>query len=84
MDPGSTHQRSLLRVGSGDEGILLEIPVYLRPSKGKQIVFFVYMPTAVAFEQVLTCWSLGLCHFVVIAVLSIVLHHVIFLFVFLF
>ena len=26
-----------LRVGSGGEGVLLEIPAYLRPSKGKQL-----------------------------------------------
>jgi len=31
-----------LRVGSGGEGISLEIPVYLRPSKGKQIFFFCF------------------------------------------
>ena len=29
--------RSHLRVGSGGEGIYLEIPVYVRPSKGKQL-----------------------------------------------
>ena len=28
-----------LRLGSGGEGVLLEIPAYLRPSKGKQIFF---------------------------------------------
>ena len=31
--------RPHLRVGSGGEGISLEIPAYLRPSKGKQIFF---------------------------------------------
>ena len=30
-----------VRVGSGGKGISLEIPAYLRPSKGKQILFFV-------------------------------------------
>ena len=30
-----------LRVGSGQEGILLEIPAYLRPSEGKQLLSFV-------------------------------------------
>jgi len=33
--------RPYLRVGSGDESILLEISVYLRPSQGKQF-FFLY------------------------------------------
>ena len=31
-----------LRVGSGDEGISQEIPVYVRPSRGKQIFFFCF------------------------------------------
>ena len=35
--------RPHLRVGSGGEGILLEVPVYLRPFKGKQILFFVFV-----------------------------------------
>jgi len=30
--------RPHLRVGSGGEGILLEIPVYLRPSESKQLL----------------------------------------------
>jgi len=53
--------RPHLRVGSGGEGILLEIPVYLRPSKGKQLISFVFVPIAAAFGHVLTCCSLGLC-----------------------
>ena len=61
------------KLGSGGEGFLLEIVAYLRPSKGKQILSFVSVPTAVAFEQVLTCCSVGLCDFVVIAVLLITL-----------
>ena len=67
--------RPHLRVGSGSKGISLEIPVYLRPSKGKQIFFFVSVPTAVVFEQVLTCCSPGLCYSAVTAVLSIALQH---------
>ena len=52
--------RPHLRVGSGGEGILLEIPVYLRPSKGKQLISFVFVPIAAAFGHILTCCSLGL------------------------
>ena len=62
-----------LRVGSGDKGILLKIPLYPRLSEGKQLPSFVSVPTAVAIEQVLTCCSLGLCCSAVIAVLSIAL-----------
>ena len=31
-----------LRAGSGGEGILVEIPVCLRPSKGKWVFFFCF------------------------------------------
>jgi len=41
--------RPHLRVGSGGEGILLEIPVYLGPSEGKWIISFVSESTAVVF-----------------------------------
>ena len=52
-----------LRVGSGGEGVLLEIPAYLRPSKGKQTFSFVSVPTAAAaLGLILTCCSLGLCY----------------------
>ena len=34
--------RSHLRVGSGGEGVLLEIPAYLRPSEGKQLFFLCF------------------------------------------
>ena len=34
--------RSHLRVGSGDKGISLEIPVYLRLFKGKQLFFLCF------------------------------------------
>jgi len=65
--------RPHLKVGSGGEGILLEIPAYLRPLKGKQLFFFVSMSTAAALGLILTCCSLGLCHPAIIAVLSIAL-----------
>jgi len=45
------------KLGSGGEGFLLEIVVYLRPSKGKQILSFVSVPMAVVFEQVLAYCS---------------------------
>jgi len=51
------HPRPHLRVGSGGKGIFLEIATYLRPSEGKQLISFISMPTAVAFEQILTCCS---------------------------
>ena len=70
--------RPHLRVGSGGKGILLEIPTYLRPSEGKQLISFISMPTAVAFEQILTCCSLGPCCSAVVAVLSIVLQSIYF------
>jgi len=65
------------RVGSGGEGISPEIPAYLGSSKGKELPSFISEPMAVAFEQVLTCCSLGSCYSAVIAVYSIALHLVI-------
>ena len=62
-----------LRVGSGGEGVLLEISAYLRPSKGKRILSFISVLIAVVFEPVLTCCSLGPCCSALIAVLSITL-----------
>jgi len=41
--------RPHLRVGSGGECILLEIPAYQRSSKGKQLLSFIPVPRAVAF-----------------------------------
>jgi len=41
--------RPHLRVSNGGEGISLEIPAFLRPSEGKQLLSFVAVPTAVAF-----------------------------------
>ena len=56
--------RPHLRAGSGDKDVLMEIPVYLRPSKGKQLLSFVSVPTAVAFEHIclLRPETLLLCH----------------------
>ena len=61
--------RPCCRVGSGGKGILLEIPAYLWPSKGKQLFSFVSVSMAVAFGLLLTCCSLELCHSAIIAVL---------------
>ena len=47
--------------------------MYLRPSKGKQILSFISMSTTAMIEDILTCYSLGLCYSTVIATLSIVL-----------
>ena len=57
-----------LHVGSGGEGFLLETPVYLWPSEGKQLHSFISVP--VVFRQVFTCCSLGSGHCAVVAVLS--------------
>lgn len=56
------------------KGLSLEIPAYLRPSEGKQLLSFISVPLAVAFEQILTCCSLGSCCSAVIAALSIMLY----------
>jgi len=50
--------------------------VHLRLSEGKQFLSFVSVPMVVAFEQLLTCSSLGLCYSVVTAMLSMVLQAV--------
>jgi len=68
--------RPHLRAGNGGEGILLEIPVYLRPFKGKQILSFVSVSMAASFEHYPACCSLGLCYYAVVAVLSVVLQAV--------
>jgi len=62
-----------LRVGSGGEGISLEILAYLRPSEGKQLLSFVSVLMVIAFENILTYCTLGPCYCVITAVLSIVL-----------
>jgi len=64
--------RLYLSVGSGDKRILLEVPVYLGPSKGKQILSFVSVSTAAVSEHMLTYCNLGLYHYAAIAVLSII------------
>ena len=55
-----------LRVGSGDKGILLAIPVYLQLSEGKHLLSF--SSAAVVVEQILACCSLGPCCSAVIVV----------------
>jgi len=67
--------RPHLKVSNGGKGVLLEIPAYLRPSESKQILSFVSVPPAVAFEQVFTCCNLGPCCSAVTAALSIALQH---------
>ena len=42
--------RPHLRVGSGGEGISVEIPSYLSLNEGKQLLSFISVPKAVAFE----------------------------------
>ena len=54
--------------------MLLEISVYLRPSKGKKLLCFISLPMAVAIGQTLICCSLGPCYYAVTAALSIALH----------
>ena len=61
---------SHVRVGSGDKATLLEIPAYLRPSEGKQLLSFISVPAVVAFGQVHILCSLEPCYSAVIAVLS--------------
>ena len=71
QDPPLPRPHSM--AGSGGRGILLEIPAYLGPSKGKQLFSFVSVSMAAAFGLILTCCSLGLCHPAIIAVFSIAL-----------
>ena len=73
MESGFTPSQTSFKSWYGGKGILLEIPAHLRPSEGKKILSFVFVPMAVAFEQVFTCYSLELCYSAVTAVLSIVL-----------
>jgi len=68
------HARPHLRVGSGGESILLEMPGYLRPSKDKQILSFVSVSTALVFEisslqprALLLCYHCCAFHCVVVA-----------------
>ena len=63
--------RPHLRIGSGSEGILLEMPAYLRPSKGKQGFSFLSVSMAAAFGLVLTCCSLAICYPAIIAIIAV-------------
>ena len=77
--------RLYVRVGSGGKGFLLEFPAYLTSSKGKQLFSFVSASTAAVFGLILTCCSVGFCHPLIIAVLSIRLYrytHLVFLFMY--
>ena len=66
--------RPYLTVGRGEgESILLEVPAYLRSSKGKQSLSFVSVSTATAFQHILTSFNLGLCYSAVVAALSFIL-----------
>jgi len=65
--------RPHLRVSSGGEGISLEIPAYLSPSKGKRIFFFSFVSVAAAFGLILVCCSIGLRCPAIVAVLFITL-----------
>lgn len=47
--------------------------MYLRFSDGKWLLCSVSVLIAVAFEQILTCCSLGFCCYTVIAAFSIIL-----------
>lgn len=51
-----------LRLGSGGKGISLEIPAYLRPSEGGQILFLISVPMVAAFEYIRACYSLRVCY----------------------
>ena len=63
--------RAHLRVGSGGEGILLGIPDYLRPSKGKQFFFLHFCVHGCCISACPHFLHLGLCHPAPIAVPSI-------------
>ena len=49
--------RPHLRVGSGSKDSFLDIPVYLSPAEGKQLLSFISVLTAVTTEQTFTCCS---------------------------
>ena len=65
--------RPHLRVGSGGESISLEILVYLRPSKGKQLFSFISSSMAALFGLVLVCCCQRLCYSAIISVYIIAL-----------
>lgn len=75
--------RPHLRDGSGCKGIFLEIPAYMRPSEGKQLLSLISGLTAIVSEQIFTCCSLMMTAKHVIVTLPIALwcsysqiHHV--------
>ena len=51
----------ILRVGSGGRGIFLKIPVYLRPSEGKQLLYFCIHCCIWAYSHLLWPRALPLC-----------------------
>jgi len=65
--------RPHLRVCSGGEGDLLEIPAFVRPSKGKQLFFFISASMTAAFGLVFISYRQRLCPPTVVMVLSIML-----------
>ena len=58
--------RPHVRAGSGGEGISLEIPVYLRPSKDKWILSFIFVPLVIVPKQILVLCSLRPCYLAVL------------------
>ena len=66
LEPGFTSSRPHLRAGSGGEGILWEIPEYLRPSSGKQLLSFTFVSVAAVqdFTAMRHCYTF---HFVTVA-----------------
>ena len=64
LEPGSTPSQPSFKACSGGEGILLEIPVCLGPSEGKQLFFlcfFAYGCCIWANPHLLQPWTLLLC-----------------------
>lgn len=58
---GPSLPRPHVRVGSGDEGLLVEVLTYLRLSEGKQLLFCISV--SIVFQHVLICSTLGFsCH----------------------
>ena len=64
--------RPHLRIGSGNKSISSGEPCVL---EGRQLLSFTSVPTAVVFEQILTCCSLGSCCSAIIDAHSITLQY---------
>ena len=62
VEPQSTPSQTSFKGWQWSWASLLEIPEYLKLSEGKQLFFYISVPMAVVFEQVLTCYSLGPCY----------------------